>query len=207
MDLPGITVYASKFTLEAVKERVSKYKINHSNFKFQEIGDSTKIGSINVKTFEVANSIAGSRAFNFQTPDGDIIFISGYTNADLGVFGKTDLAKMKSESNNILALIMDSRRANFHGKSSDKINVTPVIEDKFKSAKPNERIIVGGYDEEMLTLMEVMDLAKKYNRPVAIYGRAFNFLYETLNPGNKPEIIDFKSINKHDNVVVLVTGT
>jgi len=207
MDLPGVNIFGSKFTLEVARERVSKYKINHKNYKFVEMQASQKIGSINVKSFEVANSIAGSLAYYFQTPDGDIIVISNHTNADLGVFGKTDFNKIKAESNNILALIMDARRANFHGKSVDMINVTPLIEEKFKQAKDDERIIVGGYDEEMYTLIEVLNLAKKYKRPVAIYGRAFNHLYETLKPGNGPEFVDFKSVGKVKNVVVLVTGT
>ena len=207
MDLPGITIYGSKFTLEVARERVSKYKINHQNFKFKEIGKELKLGNINIKSYEVANSIAGSRAYNFQTPDGDIVFLSSHTNTDLGIFGKTDLQKIKNEANDILALVIDSRRSNFGGKSAEKINVTPLIEERFANAKPNERIIVGGYDEEMYTLIEVMKLAQKYKRPIAIYGRAFNFLYQILKSENKPQFIDFKAINKTDNAVVLVTGT
>ena len=208
MDLPGITIYGSRFTLEVARERVSKYKINHHNFKFKEIGPTLKLGKINIKSYSVANSIAGSLAYNFQTSDGDIIFLSNYTNADLGIFGKTDLQKIKNEANDILALVMDARRSNFSNKSAEKINVTPLIEDKFINAKPNERIIVGGYDEEMYTLMEVIKLAKKYNRPVVIYGRTFNFLYEKLkNHEDTVKFIDFRAINKTSNAVVLVTGT
>lgn len=207
MDLPGITIYGSKFTLEVARDRVSKYKINHNNFKFKEIGPKIKIGNLNIKSYEVANSIAGSRAYNFQTPDGDIIFLSNFTNTDLGVFGKTDLQKIKNEANDILALVMDARRANFGEPSASKINVTPLIEERFAHANPDERIIVGGYDEEMYTLIEVIKLAKKYKRPVSIYGRAFNFLYSILNYQDKPEFIDFKSINKSNNAVILVTGT
>ncbi|WKX02496.1 ribonuclease J [Candidatus Mycoplasma mahonii] len=207
MDLPGVSVYGSVFSIKVAQERVSKYKIGHNNFSFKVLTKDNKIGSINVKTFELANSIAGSIALNFQTSDGDIIFTSNFTNADLGVYGKTDLENIRSESNDILALIMDARRANYHGKSSEKMNVIPLIEDKFQSAGANQRIIVGTYDEEMYTISEVLDLAKKYNRPVALYGRTFAFLYKMLDIKDQPKFIDFKTINKVDNCVVLVTGT
>ncbi len=209
MDLPGIKIYGSAFTIEAVKDRVSKYTIGHEDFEFVAIDKEMKIGNINVKTFEVANSIAGSLAFNFQTPDGDIIFMSNFTNDDLGVYGKTDINKIKAESNNVLALITDARRSNYHGTSSSKKNVTPLIEHKFKEASDDQRIIVGAYDEEMYTINEILELAYKYKRPVAIYGRTFSLLYDNLKTknSNEPEFIDFKTIGKVKNCVVLVTGT
>ena len=209
MDIPGITIYGSDFTIKAIKDRVSKYKIGHTDYKFQALEKDNKIGNINVKTFGIANSIAGSLALNFQTKDGDIVFMSNFTNDDLGVYGKTDLEKIKSESNNILALITDARRANYHGTSSSKKDVTSLIEDKFKNADDNTRIIVGAYDEEMYTINEVLLLAHKYNRPVAIYGRTFGYLYSNLENkvGPEPKFIDFKTIGKVNNAVVLVTGT
>ena len=209
MEMQGLTIYGSKFTLDVAKDRVSKYKLGHANFKFVEIKDSQKIGSMNVKSFEVANSIPGSLAYNFQTPDGDVIVMSNMIIDDLGVFGKTDLAKIKAESNNIVALCLDSRIANSNGSSKDKKSVKPFIEEEFKNAKDNERIIVGAYDEEMYNLQEVMELAKKYNRPVISYGRAFDFLYSELknNPSViTPEFIDYQKIASTPNAVVLVTG-
>ncbi len=209
MDLPGLTIFGSEFTIKAAKDRIAKYKIGHTDYKFETIETEKKIGNINVKSFEVANSIAGSLAFNFQTKDGDIIFMSNFTNDDLGEFGKTDINKIKAESNNILALITDARRSNYHGTSSSKKNVTPLIEDRFKNATEEQRIVVGAYDEEMYTINEILKLAVKYKRPVALYGRTFSYLYSNLKnkQGEQPEFIDFKTISNVKNCVVLVTGT
>ena len=211
MDIKGLHIYASKFTLIAIRERIKKYKIGHNDYKLVEIDNKIKIGSIDVEIFPVANSIPGSLAFNFKTTDGDILFMSNYTNTDLGPYGKTELSKIKSMTNNLLALILDSRRANFHGKSHTKISVKGVIEGKFKTAKNDQRIIVAAYDEEMYTLQQIMDLAIEYNRPVAMYGRAFDFLYKTLMsmyPNTKvPKFIDYKEISKNNNAVVIVSGT
>ncbi len=209
MEMQGLVIYGSKFTLDVAKDRVSKYKLGHTDFKFVEISPNQKIGSINVKAFEVANSILGSLSYNFQTPDGDVLVISNMINDDLGVFGKTDLEKIKSDSSNILALCLDSRIANFNGRSRDRKSVKPFLIDEFKKAKNNERIIVGAYDEEMFNLQEVMELAKEFNRPVISYGRAFDFLYSELKDNSNvitPEFVDYQKINSTSNAVVLVTG-
>lgn len=212
MEVKGLNIYSSKFTKLAVMDRVAKYNINHNDYKFHEIGDSIKIGSVIVKSFSVANSIPGSLAFNFQTPSGDIIFMSNFVIDDLGPFGKTDLAVIKENSSgNILALMLDSGRSNFQGKSADHKSVLPIIEKEFRNADKSERIIVGGYDEEMFVLQEIIDLAVEEGRPIALYGRAFGTLFKNMSmqfPKNKfPKIIDYKDVNSHDNVVVLVTGT
>lgn len=212
MEIKGLNIYSSKFTKLAIMDRVSKYNINHNKYEFHELQESQKIGDIIVKSFSVANSIPGSLAFNFQTPSGDIIFMSNFVIDDLGPFGKTDLARIKeSASENILALMVDSGRSNFQGKSADHKSVLPIIEKEFRNAPKNERIIVGGYDEEMYVLQEIIDLAIQENRPIALYGRAFGTLFKNMSmqyPKNKfPKIIDYKDVNSHDNVVVLVTGT
>ncbi len=210
MDIPNITIYASKFTKEIIEERISKYKIGHNNFKIEEIKESQKIGSLNIKSFELANSIPGSLGYNFQTQDGDIIFMSNNTLEDLGLFGKTDIEKIKSSSNEILALILDSRFSNFKGYSSEKKSVIPFIEKTFQNAKKNERIIVGAYDEEVYNIQEIIELANKYDRPIISYGRAFDSIFSKMRKMfkiNLPKFKDYKKIDLINNAVVLVTGT
>ena len=210
MDIPGIKIYASKYTSEIIKDRISKYKLGHNDFEIIVIKDEQKIGDLNVKSFSVANSIPGSLAYNFQTPDGDIIYMGSNTLEDLGPFGNTDLEDIKKKSNDILALILDSRLANFKGHSAEKKSVVPIIKNFFDNAKPNERIIIGAYDEQVYTIQEVIDLAKKAGRPVISYGRTFDNLYNIMMEENNIDNFkfeDYKSANKIDNAVVLVTGT
>lgn len=210
MDIPGIKIYASDFTKQLIKERISKYKIGHNNFKIETIKPEQKIGSINVKSFELANSIPGSLAYKFETIDGDIIFMSNNTLDDIKYFGKTNLEEIKEISNNVLALILDSRFSNFKGHSSDKKSVVPYVEKVFQNSKKDQRIIVGAYDEEVYNIYEIIKLAKKYNRPVISYGRAFNSTFLKMKKMfnmNIPNFFDYKKINLINNAVVLITST
>ncbi|NQZ66123.1 MAG: ribonuclease J [Mycoplasmatales bacterium] len=210
MDLEGVTIYASKYTAEVISERISKYKIGHNNYKIEIIKENQKIGSLNIKTFSVANSIPGSLSYNFQTEDGDILVMGNNVIEDLGPFGHTDLEKIKSESNEILAVILDSRIANYKGHSYEKKSVIPSIKDFFDKAGKDQRIIVGAYDEEVYSIDEVIKLAQKEGRPIVSYGRAFDNLYSKIKKVyklNLPDFEDYKKANKIDNAVILVTGT
>ena len=211
MDVKGVTVYGSKFTTLAIKDRIKKYKIGHNTFKIEVLDKKTKIGNIEVEPFEVANSIAGSRAFNFKTPDGDILVLSNYTNTDLGPYGKTNIDAMVAKTENLLALLVDSRRSNFHGKSHERIDCKHLAEDKIAATSDKQRIIVAAYDEEMYTIQQMLDLAAKYKRPVALYGRTFSLFISELKKQYPnmvlPKIISHQDIARYDNTMVIVSGS
>ena len=214
MDIEGLSIYGSGFTMDVLANRISKYNIGHSNYNLNGFDGPITVGNIVVKPIVVANSIPGSFAYSFETKDGSIVVMSNTTIGDLGVYGNTDLDRIKKQvGNNVLALITDSREANIKESSFPNVSVTPSIEEKFNTASDNERIIVGAYDEEMYSIQETIDLANKHNRPVAFYGSAFNNLYNILLkyfPGqvNQPKkIINYKEVGKHSNAVILVTGT
>ncbi len=212
MMVPNITIYCSDFSIFLIKERISKYNVGKSNHTLKSIGDQgEKIGSIVVQPIELAGALPGTLGFNFKTLDGSVIFMFNFVNGDLGVYGKTDIAKIKQENPKILSLVMDSGMSNFNGVSSEHIDIKNLLDDKFNSIKENERIIIGSYDHEMSSLQQILDLAKKYNRTVITYGRIYHQLLEFLinsNPNLElPKIVDYKKIKEEKSCVIIVSGT
>lgn len=210
MDVPGIKIYASEYTAEIIKDRVSKYKLGHDDWEIIILKDEQKIGDSIVKSFDVATAVPGAKCFNIKTEQGDVIVMGPNALGDLGPFGSTDLEKIKSNSGEVLALILDSRLANFKGHSFEKKSVVPAIKEFFDRAGANERIIVGAYDEQVFSIHELILMAKQAGRPVISYGRAFDNLYSNLKKFNDIDVSDFedyKNSNKIDNAVILVTGT
>lgn len=212
MKIPSITIYCSSFSTFLINERISKYDIKNKNFKIKTFDSKEeKIGSIFVEPIELAGALPGTLGFNFKTADGSIIFMFNFVDADLGVYGKTDIAKIKSENPNILALVLDSGMSNFNGVSRDHIDIKNLLDDKFASASKDERIIIGSYDHEMSSLQQILDLAKKYNRSVIPYGRIYhqllNFLIESNPNLDLPKILDYKKIIDEKNCVIIVSGT
>lgn len=209
MDIPGAKVYSSNYTNKLIQNRISKYKIGHTNYQFSTIKESQKFGNVIVRPLPTASSIPGSLAWEFQTPDGAIVFASELTIGDLGPFGNTDLSKWPK---NPLLLMLDSRKANFNESSFAKKSIKNIAEKVFAQSRDDERIIFGGYDEEMYTLQEIIDLANAHNRPIAFYGSAYDLMYQILVKNNSEikvpkNIISYKNVNNVPNAVILVTGT
>ena len=212
MKLKNIKIYTSAFNKIVLIDRISKYDIQHKNYEVKVINRPTEFNNVIVTPFELAGSTPGQIGFNFFVDDGNILIMTNFVDGDLGPYGKTNLDKIKSILNNkeLKILIMDSGKSNYPGKSIDKLWISKKIEYKFQEARPNQRIIVGLYDEDMITAHEVLLLAKKYNRPVITYGRNYSQLLNLVQKIDAnlswPEFIDYREATKANNAVILVTG-
>ena len=216
MDLPQIPIFCSQFSKYPILERLSKYNIDQADININVIpneGMRFKDDHVIIKPIPLAGALPGTIGFAFLTKDGETyIFLANLVDGNLGVYGKTDLAKIKNDFPSITALVLDCGMANFNGKSSEKIIIKAELEKIFSETPPTERIIVGAYDQEMVSLQQVLDLAKQFNRSVVTYGRSYFQLLNLLQKAHPklelPPILDYKAISNHDNnIVIIVTGT
>lgn len=216
MDLPQIPIFCSQFSKYPILERISKYNIDQKNVNVNIIphqGIKFKDDQVIVKPIPLAGALPGTIGFSFTTKDGEnYLFLANLVDGNLGVYGRTDLAKIKKQYPKINALILDCGMANFNGKSSEKISIKKELNQIFKETPATERIIIGAYDQEMVSLQQVLDLAKKYNRAVVTYGRSYYQLLTLLKKYKPeldlPEILDYRVISNHNqNIVIIVTGT
>ncbi|WGI36676.1 ribonuclease J [Mesomycoplasma lagogenitalium] len=218
MKIKGLKIYCSPFTKFLILDRISKYKIGHEEYEVISItSEKITFKETEVKSIYLAGSIAGVYGYNFETEDGAILILLNFIVGSLNIYGTTNLEKIKNSVESpkgIHTLLIDSGRANYRGKAIDKIDVTPLIESIFYKTENDSRIIIGAIDEEMALLQEVLDLALKYERPVAVYGRTYGQLVDLIRKikyeGNflqMPEFIDYKNVQDHKNAVILVTST
>ncbi|KUH47188.1 ribonuclease J [Mycoplasmopsis meleagridis] len=212
MKIDSLHIYSSEFNNLTIKDRLNKYKIDNPNYKIHALKTIKKIGEIFVQPIELAGSMPGHIGFNFITPDGDILFMFNFVEGDLGIYGKLnfEILKQNFSKRKILALIVDSGRANYKGRAINKIKLPETIRQTFLKTKNNERIIIGAYDEEMVSIQQILDLTLETNRPLIIYGKTYNQLLNLIvkkYPQLKlPKIIDYRLANKTNNSVILITG-
>ncbi|WP_029512909.1 MBL fold metallo-hydrolase RNA specificity domain-containing protein [Mycoplasmopsis iners] len=213
MKLPNLNIYTSEFNAIMISERLSKYKIDNPNYKIKILKKVTKIGDIFVQPIDLAGSMPGHIGFDFITPNGDVLFMFNFVEGDLGIYGKLSFEELAKNftKRNLVALVVDAGRANYGGKAINKINLPESIKQVFLKAKPDERIIIGAYDEEMVSIQQILDLAYQTDRPVITYGKtygqAFNLIQEKYPQLKLPKLIDYKNANKVSNAVILVTGS
>ncbi|BAP39379.1 ribonuclease J [Metamycoplasma canadense] len=213
MKVPGIKIYTSPFSRIVLLDRISKYNIENTDFEVKTISMSVKFDDVIVTPFDLAGGLPGQIGLNFEYASGNIILMTNFVDGDLGPYGKTDVQQIKSIIDNgkpLQLLILDSGHSNYPGRSIDKLWISKKIEYKFKETPNNKRIIVGLYDEDMITAHEILVLAKRYNRPVVTYGRNYSQflnLILRINPDLQlPEFVDYRVANEIPNAVILVTG-
>lgn len=215
MDIPKIPIFCSQFSKYPIIDRIMKYNIKEEDINVNIIplnGISFSDYNLIIKPIPLAGALPGTIGFSFNIPQGTFLFLSNFVDGNLGPYGKTDLKEIKEQYPNIIALFLDSGMANFNGKSINKININKELEEVFESTPKTERIIIGAYDQEMATLHQVLDKARKYNRDVVTYGRSYHQLLLLLKKAHPslqlPKILDYKYISKHDNnVVIIISGT
>ncbi|MGX9388723.1 ribonuclease J [Mycoplasma sp. 327] len=213
MRISNLKIYTSPFNRIVIMDRISKYNINNHSYDVKTISMPIEFNDVVVTPFDLAGGLIGQIGFNFEYKDGNILFMANFVDGDLGPYGKTDVPKIRQIINNgkkLQLLILDSGHSNYPGRSIDKLWISKKIEYKFKETPNNKRIIVGLYDEDMITAHEVLVLAKRYNRPVVTYGRNYSQfinLVSKINPDLQlPEFIDYRVANETKNAVILVTG-
>lgn len=212
MKLPNIPIYTSNFNKIMILDRISKYKINIKSTQITILNKMLQVGDLFVSPIELAGSMPGHIGLDFITPDGDILFMFNFVEGDLGIYGKLNFEELKKRftKRNVMALIVDSGKANFEGKALERINLPAGIKEVFLDAKANERIIVGAYDEEMVSIHQILDLARETNRPVVTYGKTYGQIFSLIEKAYPemplPKLIDYKTANKVKNAVILVTG-
>ncbi len=213
MEIPNVPIYCSFFSEEPIIERISKYNIDTKKININVLNeDGINIEGVSIKSILLAGALPGTIGFSFTIDNGSYLFLSNFVDGDLGIYGKTDLEKIKNDYPNIIGLFLDSGMSNLNGKSFNKIEIKNELEQVFSEATNDQRIIIGAYDQEMATMQQVLDIALKYNRDVVTYGRSYHQLLELIqkyNPNLKlPKILDYKYISKHNNnVVIIVSGT
>ncbi|AJR11893.1 hydrolase [Mesomycoplasma dispar] len=220
MKVKGIKIYSSFFTKALILDRINKYGISENTFEIKPITSELQINAkLSILPIPVAGSMPGTLGFCFQTEDGAIVFMSNYVVGDLGVYGVTDfelIKKITANPKGILMFISDSGKSNLPGKSINKLFAKNFLEKSFLQADKNSRIVVSAYDEEMVSIQEIIDLAVKFNRQITAYGKKYDKLYNMIYKLDKlttnklkslPIFFDYKYANKQKNSVILITSS
>ncbi|OAB49209.1 MBL fold metallo-hydrolase RNA specificity domain-containing protein [Mycoplasmopsis gallinarum] len=213
MKVPNLKIYTSSFNKIMILDRLSKYKIDNPSYKVEVLNKTLNLGEIFVQPIALAGSMPGHIGFDFITPNGDILFLFNFVEGDLGIYGRLNFEELakKFTKRKILCLVVDAGKANYGDRAINKINLPQNIKDIFLSAKEDERIIIGAYDEEMVAIQQILELAIETNRPVITYGKTYGQILNLIQKSNPtlkwPKIIDYKYANKTKNAVILVTGS
>ena len=211
----NVPVYATKLTLALADNKLREHRINRAQLVCINPGDKIKLGCFGVEFINVNHSIAGAVALSIDTPNGRI-YHSGDFKIDLTpVAGEQiDLSRIAEIGREgVKLLLCESTNVERLGYTMSEAVVGTTLDHLF-SENMNRRIIVATFASNVHRVQQIIDIAVKYRRKVALSGRSMlNVVDAAIKIGELtiPEgvLIDVEKIKNYFDreIVIISTGT
>lgn len=208
-------IYASKMTLTLLDNKIREHKLQNIKGICVNPGYSVKLGCFTVEFIKVNHSIPGAFALAIYTPAGTIFhtgdFKIDYEPIDHEVI---DLARIAEIGKSGVTLMLgESTNVERPGYTISEKRVGENLERVFID-NADRRLFVATFSSNIYRVEQIVDLAIKYNRRVAVVGRSMiNNIDAGMKIGafkfDKSVFIDVEKISSLEdkNVLVLSTGS
>lgn len=213
----SVTMYGGKLTLALVKAKFEGLNYTRNLPKTKEIKGRSKIKVgkyFTVEFIKVTHSIADAYAIAVTTPAGTILHTGDFKIDLTPVDGEgVDFARLSQlGEQGVDLLLSDSTNSEVEGFTPSEKSVGEALKNEFLKAKG--RIIIAAFASHIHRLQQIVEIANKNGRKIAIDGRSMVRVFEIateLGYLKVPEklIVPLNEIDKmQDNkAVVLCTGT
>ncbi len=205
-------IYGTKLTLMLTDNKLQEHRLQNTIQRVVQAGDKVKLGAFEVEFINVNHSISGACALAIRTPNG-LIYHSGDFKIDLTpVAGEPidfkRLAELGKEG--VLLYMGESTNIERPGYTMSETVVGTTLDHLF-SENMTRRLIIATFASNVHRLQQIIDLAVKYRRKVALSGRSmFKVVEAAVKIGELkiPEgvLIDIeKTKNLFDGELVIVS--
>ena len=208
-------IYATRLTAGLAELKLGEHDLlEKTKIVTVEPGEKISAGCFTVEFIHVNHSIADSVAFAVGTPAGTVIHTGDFKIDVTPVSGgMTDLTRFgELGREGVLALLMDSTNVERAGWCPSESKVQERLDTLFKDCE--KRIILTTFASNVDRIRQVIELADKYKRKVAITGRSMeNAVRLSIQLGymKVPDgvLIDMKRIHSvpDGRLVIMSTGS
>ncbi|MBR4035916.1 MAG: ribonuclease J [Oscillospiraceae bacterium] len=212
----NIPVYATALTKGLIENKLSEHSLkNEVEINVIKPGDRIQLGCMTVVPIHVNHSIPDAVGLAIESPAGVVIttgdFKIDYTPPQGDTTDLSTFARYGSQG--VLAFLSDSTNAERPGNSASEKTVGKSFASFFEKAG-NKRIIIATFASNIYRIQQILDLAVRHNRKVAVSGRsmmnniamAFELGYLTA-PENV--VIEPEKVKDYEpgQVVLITTGS
>ena len=208
-------IYGSQMSLTLIDNKIREHKLTGIKGICVKPGYVVKVGCFNIEFVKVNHSIPGAFALSIDTPAG-LIFHTGDFKIDFEPIDKEviDLARIAEIGRKGVTLLLgESTNVERPGYTISEKRVGENLEKVFIENQ-TRRIFVATFSSNIYRVEQIIDLAIKYNRRVAVVGRSMiNNIDAGMKIGlfkfNKNVFVDIEKISSLEdkNVLVLSTGS
>ena len=211
----NVPVYGSRLSIALIQVKLKEHKLNNVKLNVVTPRQIIKLTNMDVEFIKMNHSIPDAYSIAVHTDKG-IIFHTGDFKVDLtpidgDVMDMHRICELSQKG--VLLMLADSTNVGKPGYSMSEKTVGTGLDDLFR--KGNEsRIIVATFASNIHRLQQVVDLAAKFGRKIAVSGRSMvNVVGVAKELGyldiEDDMLIDLNDISKYqDNeLVIITTGT
>ena len=170
LDVP---IYATPLTAGIIELKLEEHDLLYNTQIFtKRAGDRFKLGCFEIEFIHVNHSIADSVALAIRTPVGVVIHTGDFKIDVTPVQGEMiDLARLgQLGKQGVLALLSDSTNVERPGHTESERKVADKFDELFKGC--DKRIIVTTFASNVQRIQQIVNVAAKYKRKVAVTGRS-----------------------------------
>ena len=210
-----VPVYTTSLTAALLELKLEELDLLYNTQIFtKKAGSVFRLGCFTVEFIHVNHSIPDSVALAIKTPMGTIVH-TGDFKIDVTPIsgGMTDLARFGELGNEgVLALLSDSTNTEKPGHSDSEMKVGISFDKLFKGC--DKRIIITTFASNVHRLQQIINVAARYGRKVAVTGRSMENIMKVcsvLGYMDLPEntVVDLDTLNKQpkNKSVIISTGS
>ena len=208
-------IYATRMSAGLIRLKLEEHRLlDKTKLITCEAGDVIKAGKFTVEFIHVNHSIADAVAFAIKCPVGTCVHTGDFKiDATPIQGGMIDLARLGQLGNEgVLALLADSTNVERPGYTRSERSVGNSFDALFKGCE--ERIIVTTFASNVDRLQQIIDVAARYGRRVAVTGRSMENAmkvstelgYMNIPDGVLMDLNQIKSLPKN-RVCIITTGS
>ena len=207
-------IYGTPLTLGMVERQLEEKNPGHKvDLRVLHRASQHHAGPFRVSPFSVAHSIPDAVGFVIESPIGKVVHTGDYKLDETPAGGHTtDLATLRSlTQDGVLAMLGDSTNADQPGRTETERVVRDTLDRLFAEAK-GQRIIVATFSSLLARLQEIITLAEKHGRKVALTGYSLNRNVELARELGYLQVSDDLIVDPQARIspgklVVLATGS
>ena len=208
-------IYATRMSAGLIQLKLEEHHlVSKTKMITCEAGNVIQAGKFSVEFIHVNHSIADAVAFAIKCPVGTIVHTGDFKIDTTPIQGgMIDLARFGAlGQEGVLALLADSTNVERPGYTRSESSVGNSFDVLFKGCQ--ERIIVTTFASNVDRLQQIINVAARYGRKVAVTGRSMENAmkvstelgYMKIPDGVLMDLTQIKSLPKH-KVCIITTGS
>lgn len=208
-------VYTGAFTGNLIYDMLKKEGIRDIKVHKMKRTSRQMIGGVQIRTFAMTHAYPDNFGLAISTDQGYIVYTGEFI-IDYDMLQQEYLCDINELSDigkkGVLALLCESGGADRSGHTAPQHRVASLIEPIFENSV-NTRILISVYRQSLYRVIEIIEMAKKFNRRIFFHDRELRQMLkqlETMGYYKVPREVEISEKQFRDDmeedVVVIISG-